>query len=417
MISAGDTAWLLISAALVLLMTPGVAFFYSGLVSTRSAVNAISMCFICCAVVPIIWSLAGYNLAFTEGNGFIGSFSWGDALYLSQKVHDKTPATAFMVFQMMFAVISPALISGALVGRMRFRSYVIFVASWSLFVYTPIAHWVWGPDGWILNLGAIDFAGGTVVHINAGFAALVAAMVLGPRLRKTIQSWKQTELGAPHNVPFVVLGASLLWFGWYGFNAGSALRADELASLAFITTTLGAAASILTWTILTWIRKLPTSAVGSATATVIGLVAITPAAGYVTPVGAIFVGLFGALVCYIFMGYRDVILKRVDDTLDVFICHGVAGVVGSIMTGILATKSVNPAGADGLLYGNPMLLLKQIIAISVVIAMTMISTWIILWILKLFMEIRPTPEEEMMGIDKVEHAEAAYKRLKKKTKF
>lgn len=415
MLNSGDTSWLLISAALVLLMTPGVAFFYSGLVSTRSAVNTISMCFICLAVVPIIWTLCGYSFVFTKGSWLIGAFEWGN-LYESDKIRNHTPANAFMVFQMMFAVISPALIAGALVGRMRFRSYVIFVALWSLIVYTPIAHWVWGPDGWILNLGAIDFAGGTVVHINAGFAALVAAIVLGPRLRLKEKSWTQTELGAPHNVPFVVLGASLLWFGWYGFNAGSALAADGLASIAFLTTTLSTSSSILTWTFLTWFKKLPTSAVGSSTAAIIGLVAITPAAGFVTPTGAIFIGICGALVCHLCMRYRSIILKNVDDTLDVFICHGVSGVTGALLTGLLATKSVNVAGADGLFYGNPMLFIKQCIAVVAVIATTMILTWLILAFLKLFMEIRPTPEEEIMGIDKIEHAESAYKRLKKKKK-
>lgn len=415
MINSGDTAWLLISAALVLLMTPGVAFFYSGLVSTRSTV---SMCFICCAVVPIIWALAGFNLVFTEGNGFIGSFWNGNGLHLGDQLTGTIPTNAFLAFQMMFAVITPALIAGSVVGRMRFKSFVLFVALWSFFVYNPIAHWVWGPDGWIAKLGAIDFAGGKVVHINAGFSALIAAMVLGPRLGLRIDSgsWDQSELGAPHNVPFVILGASLLWFVWYGFNAGSALTAGQIASHAFLTTTVATSASILTWTGLTWFRKLPASAVGTSTAAVIGLVAITPAAGYVTLNGAMIIGIVGAGISYLCTVYRSYILQTVDDALDVFICHGVSGTIGALMTGILATKSVNPAGADGLIYGNPGLLVNQLIAVGAVIAMTMLMTWVILFVLKLIMPIRPKPEEEKMGIDKVEHAEAAYKRITKKQK-
>lgn len=302
MYNSGDTSWLLLSSAWVLLMTPGVAFFYSGLVSTRSVINTINMSFICLAVIPLLWALIEFSLAFSTGNIFIGNFHWMGLKEISISTQNNTanvPQYAFIVFQMMFAVIAPALISGAIVGRMKFKAYVIFIILWSLFIYTPIAHWVWGPDGWIAKLGAIDFAGGTVVHVNAGFAALVAAIILGPRL-----ATNENIHEVPHNIPFVILGSSLLWFGWYGFNAGSALTADGLASLSFVTTTLAASASIFTWTLLSWLRGHPSSAIGKACSAVIGLVTITPAAGYVTPMGAILIGCVGATVCYYIMSYR-----------------------------------------------------------------------------------------------------------------
>jgi Amt family ammonium transporter len=310
---------------------------------------------------------------------------------------------------MMFAVIAPALIAGAIVGRMKFKPYVLFVALWSILVYSPIAHWVWSTNGWIAALGAIDFAGGTVVHISSGFAALTAAIILGPRRTKHAQT-----TNSPHNIPFVILGASLLWFGWYGFNAGSALTAGQLASLAFMTTTLATAASMLTWSILGWIRGVPSTGVGQATAAVIGLVAITPAAGYVTPIGSIVIGMVAAAVCQIFIVYREYIFKRIDDTLGVFICHGIGGVTGSLMTGILATKAVNAAGADGLFYGNPGQLWKQFVAVAASALMSMVGTALILMILKMFMNVRPTAEEEYMGIDATEHGETAYKETKLK---
>lgn len=402
MINSGDTAWLLVSAALVLLMTPGVAFFYSGLVSTRNVINTINMCFVCCAVVPLVWALAGFSLAFSEGNGYIGNFGDVTVAMLSQ-VSGSVPQYAFILFQMMFAVITPALIAGAIVGRMKFKPYVLFVALWSLFVYSPIAHWVWGPGGWIMALGAIDFAGGTVVHINAGFAALTAAIILGPRLAKS-----EPEDNSPHNIPFVILGASLLWFGWYGFNAGSALTSGQLASLAFMTTTLATAASMFTWSIVAWLRGGYSTGVGKATAAVIGLVAITPAAGYVTPIGSMVIGAVASAVCQLFLVYRKHIFKRIDDTLDVFICHGIGGVIGSIMTGVLATKMVNAAGADGLWYGNPGQVWKQIIAVAAAAGMSMVGTAVILLIMKIFINLRPSAEEETMGIDAAEHGETAY---------
>ena len=317
------------------------------------------------------------------------------------------PQYAYIAFQMMFAVIAPAIISGAIVGRMKFKAYVLFTILWSLLIYSPIAHWVWSPDGWIAKLGAIDFAGGTVVHINAGFAALVAAIILGPRLAAK----DQIDHEIPHNIPFVILGSSLLWFGWYGFNAGSALAANHLASLTFVTTTLAASASIFTWTLLSWLRGHPSSAIGKACCTVIGLVAITPAAGYVTPMGSLLIGCMGAIVCYFTMSNRNKLLKKVDDTLDVFICHGMGGVIGAIMTGLLATKTVNPAGVDGLFYGNPSLLAYQLIAVGATILTTMIGTALILYFLKATIQVRPSPEEAIKGIDIAEHGERAYERI------
>jgi ammonium transporter, Amt family len=408
MFNHGDAAWLLMSAALVLLMTPGVAFFYSGLVSTRNVINTINMSFICLAVVPILWALIGFSLTFAPRNAFIGGFQWAwlrGLEFTSANAAAPVPEFAFAAFHMMFAVIAPALISGAIVGRMRFKAYVFFIFFWSLLIYTPIAHWVWGPKGWIGALGAIDFAGGTVVHINAGFAALVAAMILGPRLQQ-----KQEDSDTPHNIPFVILGSSLLWFGWYGFNAGSALTANGLASLAFVNTSLSPASSIITWTILCWLRGHPSSAIGKACSAVIGLVAITPAAGFVNPPASLMIGCISAIICYFSMSYRYKILKKIDDTLDVFICHGVSGVMGAILTGFFATKSVNPTGADGFFYGNPQLVVKQLIAVVVTILVSMIGTAIILYILKFFIHIRAKPQEEREGIDIVEHGESAYTR-------
>jgi Amt family ammonium transporter len=405
MIDQGNTAWLLVSAALVLLMTPGVAFFYSGLVNSRNALNTINMSFICLAIIPILWAICGFSLVFAPHNAFIGGLQWlgligvGDSVYQPGNV----PQYVFMSFQMMFAVITPALISGAIVGRMKFKPYVLFITLWSLFVYIPIAHWVWGPNGWLASMGALDFAGGTVVHMNAGFAALVAAIILGPRVQR-----QSNVSEAPHNVPLVVLGVSLLWFGWYGFNAGSAISAGQIAGLSFVTTTLATAASIITWTILVWLRGHLSSVVSQATAAVVGLVAITPAAGFVTPLGAIGIGCLASIFCYIAMASRHAWLSKVDDTLDVFICHGLSGLAGAVLTGVFATKAVNAAGANGLLHGNPVQLWHQLVAVMVTIATTMIGTAAILFILKLFMHIRPTPEEEQLGIDAAEHGETAY---------
>ena len=403
MINSGDTAWVLVCSALVMLMTPGLAFFYAGLAPARNALNTLKMSISCLAIIPITWFLFGYSFAFAPGTPFIGGFENFSLAGVGATASEGSsiPDFAFMVFQMMFAIITPALISGALVGRMKFKPYVLFVVLWSLFVYSPVAHMVWGPDGWLAEQGAIDFAGGTVVHINAGFAAIVAAYILGPRAN-ILDADKKA-----HNIPFVLLGASLLWFGWFGFNAGSSLAADGLATLAFVTTILAAAASMATWTVLSWIRRKPSNATGSAIAAVIGLVAITPAAGFVTPTSAIFIGIIGCVISYSILEFH-LMPAKVDDTLDVFACHGIAGLTGCILTGVFATKTVNDAGADGLLYGNPGLVVDQLIAVGVSVAVTVIGTTVILLMIKSIMPIRYTAEEEEIGIDIIEHGESAY---------
>lgn len=406
MLNTGNTAWLLTSTALVLLMTPGLGFFYTGLVPARNAVNTLKMSFICLAVIPIVWALLGFSLAFSPDNALIGNWQWIGLSGISvNDIHKglDVPQYAFVAFQMMFAIISPAIISGSLVGRMRFRPYVVFIILWSLLIYCPVAHWVWNDDGWLSALGVLDFAGGTVVHINAGFAGLAAAFVLGPRLVS------KEEAQRPHNVPFVLLGCGLLWFGWLGFNAGSAVTANGLASLAVITTVLATASSIATWIGLCWLRGLASSAVGTSCAAVIGLVAITPAAGFVTPLSAILIGTVAALICYFLLFVKEKFkINRVDDTLDVFICHGIGGVVGSLMTGLLATTLVNKSGQNGLLYGNPHLFLVQLIAVGATVAYSLIGTAIILGILKFFVRLRLDPKDEKRGIDILEHGESAY---------
>ncbi len=401
--NSGDIAWMLMSSALVLLMTPGLAFFYSGLVRERNAINTIKMSFIALAVIAIEWALVGYSLSFSEGNAFLGGLSWiglsGVGLEPNPTYGETIPHLMFMVFQMMFAIITPALISGAVVGRMKFKAYVAFILLWGLFIYNPLAHWVWG-GGWLSDLGALDFAGGTVVHISAGFSALIAAAILGPRNTEG----KTQEM--PHNIPFVILGASLLWFGWFGFNAGSALSAGSLATLAFVTTNLSAAAAVVTWMLLNLVRGEKPSAIGSAISAVVGLVAITPAAGFVTPMSALLIGSISTVISFFAIQFFK--KGRIDDTLDVFACHGLGGLSGAILTGVFATTSVNPAGANGLLYGNPGLLLTQCIAIAATIAYCVVGTAGILYFLKATIGLRTSSESELRGLDAMEHGEDAY---------
>lgn len=399
----GDIAWMLISCALVMLMTPGLALFYSGLVPERNALNTIKMSFICLAVIPILWAIIEFSLVFNDNTPWIGGLGYVGLRNINHLVNssNQLPQSVFMLFQMMFAIISPAIISGAVVGRMKFSAYFVFIILWSLFVYVPLAHWVWGTDGYLAQLGAIDFAGGMVVHISAGFSALIAALILGPRITTTNNPDK------PHNIPLVILGASLLWFGWFGFNAGSAMGANELAINAAVTTMLAASAAVLVWTCLTWIRGARPSTVGAAVAAVVGLVAITPACGYVTPFGAIFIGGISAMVTqWVLLFFKR--YKKIDDVTDVFCCHGVAGVIGSLLTGIFATIEVNPAGQNGLLHGNYTLLIYQLIGVVIAIFMSVLGTALILIVLKQIMNIRTTKEEEIQGIDLVEHGEKAY---------
>ena len=400
-IDAGNTAWMLISSALVLLMTPGLGFFYGGLAGAKNVLNTIMMSLIAISIVGVLWSVLGYSVAFAPGNAILGGLAHLGLSGVGPAAREGTtiPHSIFMAFQMMFAIITPALISGAVVGRMKFTTYAIFIALWSLLVYAPLAHWVWG-GGWLAGLGAIDFAGGTVVHVSAGYSALVAAILLGRRIGHRVHPHK------PHNVPFVVLGAALLWFGWYGFNAGSALAADGVAGLAFVTTTLGALSAMAAWAVLEMVRAGRPSAVGAATGAVVGLVTITPACGYVSPMSAIVIGAGGALASFIAIQLMG--KTKVDDTLDVFACHGIGGTVGSILTGVFASKALNSAGADGLLYGDPSLLWKQILAVVASIVLAMSMTAVILLVLKVTIGLRAEGENEVSGLDVSLHGESAY---------
>jgi len=405
MINSGNTAWVLVSSALVLLMTPGLAFFYGGLVRSNQVLNTMKMSFVSLGVGAVLWTMIGYSLAFGTGNAFIGGLEFFSLQHVSADPNPNFGATiphlAFVVFQMMFAVITSALISGAIVGRMRFKAYTLFISIWMLGAYVPLVHWVWGPGGWIGSMGALDFAGGTVVHVSAGVAALVAARFVGSR-----KATQQDENDSAHNVPFVVLGASLLWFGWFGFNAGSALAADGIAALAFITTMLSAAAAVATWMLADiWCKGKP-QITGAAIAAVVGLVAITPAAGYVEPRSAIFIGAAAAVASYIAI----TLIKNsgVDDTLDVFACHGIGGIVGSILTGVFATKGVNPAGADGLLAGNIDLLVIQTVSVIAAGAFAAAGTFVALYVTRLITPLRVNDDAESAGIDYSEHNERAY---------
>ena len=404
MLDTGDTAWTITSCALVLLMTPGLAFFYGGLVRSSQVLNTLQMSLLSMAIGAIVWAGVGYSLAFGHGNGLIGSFEFIGLRGVGLEPADdgaSVPHLAFATLQTMFAVITPAIISGAIVGRMRFRAYMAFVALWVVLVYAPLAHWVWGPQGWIGEAGALDFAGGTVVHVAAGVAALVAAGFVGERREAT------TGTETAHNVPFVVLGGALLWFGWLGFNAGSALAADGIAALAAINTLLAAAAGIVCWTMLQYRGGKPTVS-GGVIAMVVGLVAITPGAGFVEPMSAIAIGSFGALASY--MALAALRGTKLDDTLDVFACHGVAGITGCVLTGVFATRAVNPDGADGLVAGRYELVLVQTTTVAATIVFVAAGTAVALLLVRSVMPLRVDAASEEVGIDLAEHAEVAYGR-------
>ncbi len=394
----GDTAWMLTSSALVLLMTPGLAFFYGGLVRGRNAVSTIMFSFITMAVASLVWVFWAYSLAFGEGNALIGDLSaLGLASIGIADVSGSIPTLLFVVFQMMFAIITPALITGAIVERFKFTTYVVFLVLWLTFVYAPIAHWVWAPTGWLFVMGALDFAGGTVVHINAAVAAVAAAMVVGKRRYPGLE---------PHNVPYVMLGAGLLWFGWFGFNAGSALASNGQAVNAMLVTNTAAAAGALTWGLLSQMQNSRMSAVGVATGAVAGLVAITPAAGFVNVMGAVAIG-FGAGA----LGYFAVLLRPrtgLDDSLDVFAVHGVCGIWGSIATGIFAAEAIG--GKIGLLEGNAGQVGIQIIGVLATIGYSGIVTLIILKVIDILpgLGLRPPESSEAQGLDITAHGERAY---------
>ncbi|MEH2041933.1 MAG: ammonium transporter [Nostoc sp.] len=423
----GDTAFMLISAALVLLMTPGLAFFYGGFVRSRNILNTLMMSFVLMAIVGVTWILWGYSLAFAPGLPFIGGLQWlglnGVGLEITDYLKGSNPPEvvsyagtiphqAFMIYQAMFAIITPALISGAIVERMSFRAYSLFVLLWSTFVYAPLAHMVWAKGGFLGlygGLGALDFAGGTVVHISSGVSALVAAIVLGPR--KT----HPDRLSPPHNVPFILLGAALLWFGWFGFNAGSALSAasgtsgnliTNLATTAFVATNTAAAAAALMWLILESVLRGKPTAVGAATGAVAGLVGITPAAGFVTPLSAILIGFITAFVCFYAVSFKHKL--EIDDALDTYPVHGVGGTVGAILTAIFATTQVNGGGKDGVLRGNLGELGVELVAIAVAYAIAGVGTWIILKVIDATVGLRVKEEAELQGLDINEHGEEGY---------
>jgi Amt family ammonium transporter len=405
-----DTAFVLFSAALVMLMTPGLALFYGGMVRSKNVLGTIMQNFILLGVVGVQWALFGYTLAFGPDLGhFIGSLDWvglrGVGFEPFKAYSETIPHQTFMIYQMMFAIITPALITGAWAERLKFSSFLVFMLLWATLVYDPVAHWVWGDGGWLKNLGALDFAGGTVVHINAGIAALAAALVLGPR--KGYSGYGNgTEAFIPHNLPMTVLGAALLWFGWFGFNAGSALAAGALASSAFTATHLATCAATLSWVGTEWLVRGKPTTLGAASGAVAGLVAVTPAAGYVGPLSAIIIGLVAGVVCYL-----AVLLKvklGYDDSLDVVGVHCVGGVVGALLTGLFATKLVNAAGGDGLFFGNPGQLGVQALAVAVTLVYSFVVSFILLKILDATMGLRVSMEDELAGLDLSEHQEAGY---------
>ncbi len=404
-IDSGDTTWMLISTALVMLMTPGLAFFYGGLVRRKNVLSIMMQCFILVGVISLQWVLFGYSLAFgPDHGGVIGDFSWtalsGVGLEPNADYAATVPHQLFMVFQMMFAVITPALIIGAFAERMKFSAFLVFSLLWSTLVYDPMAHWVWGVGGWLRELGALDFAGGTVVHINAGMAALAAALVIGKR-----KDYPDTS--PPHNLPFAILGAALLWFGWFGFNGGSALGSGGLAVSAFLTTHLAAAAAAVTWAVLEWITRRRPTALGIISGAVAGLVAVTPASGYVTPMGALAIGALATSVCYAAV---MVVKSKLgyDDSLDAFGVHGIGGMVGALLTGLWATTSVNPAGADGVFHGGGRLMLAQLIAMAACAAFSFVMSWGLLKLVDKVMGLRVSPEHESIGLDLTQHRESAY---------
>jgi Amt family ammonium transporter len=394
-----DTAWMLVATALVLLMTPALAFFYGGLVRSKNSLNTMMMSFAALGAVGVTWALLAYSLAFADGNAWIGGTA--NALLQGVGVEAKgtIPHVLFMAYQGTFAIITAALISGAIVERMRFGPYLAFIVLWTLLVYAPVAHWVWG-GGWLMTRGVLDFAGGTVVHINAGVSALVAALVLGVRK----DYGRQAIL--PHNVPFVLLGAGLLWFGWFGFNGGSALGANELAAVAFTNTFLAPMATLVVWTLLDYFRTGRATAVGGATAIVIGLVAITPAAGFISPVSALGLGAIAAFPSYFAIVARS--RTRLDDSLDVFAGHGIGGITGALLTGVFAAKAWNPAGSDGLLAGNPGQVLTQALGVASSVVYSAVATLVILKLLGLVTALRAVPRSEGLGMDVTQHGEEAY---------
>jgi Amt family ammonium transporter len=405
-IDKGDTAWMLTSSALVLMMTiPGLFLFYGGLVRRKNVLGTIMHSFIIVAVISIQWVLWGYTLAFgPDIGGIIGSLAWlglnGVGPEPNADYAATIPHAAFMIYQMMFAIITPALITGAFAERVKFSSFLVFILLWATFIYDPLAHWVWGVKGWMREMGALDFAGGTVVHISSGASALVAAIMFGKRI-----GYGQ-EAMPPHNLPFSVIGAGLLWVGWFGFNAGSALAADGLATSAFVVTHVATAAATLSWLAMDWIFRGKPTVLGAASGAVAGLVAITPASGFVGPISAIWIGIGGGVLCSIACSLKPG--WGYDDSLDVVGVHGVGGTWGALATGLFASKAINAAGNDGLFFGNPGQLWIQIVAVVATWILAVVGTCILLSIVKAIMGLRLADEEERMGLDLSQHNERAY---------
>lgn len=405
-IDTGDTAFVLICAALVMLMTPGLALFYGGMVRTKNVLSTLMQSFFIVGLISVQWVLWGYTIAFgPDINHLVGSLSWlglnGVGVEPNADYAATIPHLAFMVFQGMFAVITPALISGAFAERMKFPAFLVFTLAWVTFVYDPVAHWVWGTGGWLREMGVLDFAGGTVVHIISGVSGLVIALMIGKR-----KDYGKKAI-IPHNLPMVLIGGSLLWFGWFGFNAGSALGANGLAAIAFVTTNASAAAGTVSWVLVEWLYSGKPTVLGAVSGCVAGLVAITPGAGFVSPLSAIIIGLAGGVICFFSVSVMKAKLGY-DDALDAFGVHGVGGTFGAIATGLFASKEINPAGADGLFFGNPAQLLTQVIGVVASLAVAIIMTYILIKIISVFMPIRSTEDEENSGLDIAEHGEKAY---------
>ena len=405
-IDKGDTAWMLTSSALVLMMTiPGLFLFYGGLVRSKNVLGTIMHSFIIVAVITIQWALWGYSLAFgPDVGGIIGNLTWFGLNGVGAEPNADYAATiphgAFMIYQMMFAIITPALITGAFAERVKFGSFLVFVILWATFIYDPLAHWVWGVKGWMREMGALDFAGGTVVHISSGASALVAAMMFGRRI-----GYGQ-EAMPPHNLPFSVIGAGLLWVGWFGFNAGSALAADGLATSAFVATHIATAAAALAWMAMDWIFRGKPTVLGAASGAVAGLVAITPGSGFVGPMSAIWIGMGGGVLCSIACSWKPRL--GYDDSLDVVGVHGVGGTWGALATGLFASKAINAAGNDGLFFGNPGQLWIQFVTVAATWIFAVVGTIILLAIVKSIMGLRVADDEERMGLDLSQHNERAY---------
>ena len=404
MISGADTVFVLFATTLVMLMTPGLAFFYGGMVRRKNILSVLMQCFIILCLLTIQWMFFGYSLSFAPSDGFWGGLKWfglnGVGLEPNADYAATIPHQAFMIFQAMFAIITPALIIGAFAERMKFSAFLVFTLLWATFVYDPLCHWVWGTGGWLKNLGVLDFAGGIVVHASAGIAALVTTLMIGKR--KNLE-----HTPSPHNLPLVVLGTGLLWFGWFGFNAGSALSAGTLCVSTFVATNAAAASAGLSWALLEWIRNGKPTVFGIVTGSIAGLATITPASGFVTPLSALVIGVLASILCFIAVA---VIKPKFgyDDSLDAFGVHGIGGILGTLATGLFASKAVNPAGADGLFLGNPHQFVVQLIGVSVAVGYTLIVTFIIYKFVDIFFGMRVKENDELIGLDLTQHRERAY---------